>query len=422
MVLPFALSIHTFINNVGAYVGFASIIGLALLVLLNFAQARETSSLRNRLEEAGERIAMLENRLTQALRGARPGVPDPPTVTPAPLGAVRAAGSAAARSPGVAPAVAVARSAPGAPMGVGAPALASATRLVTTGVTPAPAATTTRAPIAVPAVIAAPAAAGTLAASGAAGPASVAGGSSSANEESAPDDTLLVAPVTAAARGNGHERTAVVAPVAARNAAATAPPPSPPPRVQIRQDAPGAARRPMAPLRPPPPPRRSLIRRFLPGLLGILIVAVVVAVLLEVTNSGGGQPVAHHAPRHKRPAPHFIASHVTVAVLNGTAVTHLAKDVSNKLSRAGYKQGTVANAAVQTHTGTIVAYLRGQRAAAVHVAKALDVSQRSLEPADHDAIGMCSASAAGGSGSCSADVIVTVGTDLSSIASAAGSG
>ena len=117
--------------------------------------------------------------------------------------------------------------------------------------------------------------------------------------------------------------------------------------------------------------------------------------LLEVTNSGGGKPVAHHAPRHKRPAPHFIASHVTVAVLNGTAVTHLAKDVSTKLSRAGYKQGTVANAAVQTHTGTIVAYLRGQRAAAVHVAKALDVSQRSIEPADHDAIGMCSASAAG---------------------------
>jgi hypothetical protein len=157
-------------------------------------------------------------------------------------------------------------------------------------------------------------------------------------------------------------------------------------------------------------------------LLGILIVAVVVAVLLEVTDSGGGKPVAHHAPRHKRPAPHFIASHVTVAVLNGTAVTHLAKDVSNKLSRTGYKQGTVANAAVQTHTGTIVAYRRGQRAAAVHVAKALDVSQRSIEPADHDAIGMCSASAAGGSGSCSADVIVTVGTDLSSIASAAGSG
>ncbi len=417
MVLPFALSIHTFINHVGAYVGFASIIGLALLVLLNFAQARETSSLRSRLDEAGDRIAMLENRLTQALRGARPGVPGPPTVTPAPVGAVRAAGSAAARrTPGVAPAVAVARSAPGAPMGMGAPSLASATRLVTTGVTPAPTPTTTRAPIAVPAIVAAPAAAAALAAAGA-------GGSPSATEGSAPDDTVFVAPVTAAARGNGHERTAVVAPVAAaHNAAATTPPPSPPPRVQIRQEPPGAARGPMAPLRPPPPPRRSLIRRLLPGLLGLLIVAVVVAVLLEVTNSGGGKTVAHHAPRHKRPAPHFIASHVTVAVLNGTGVTHLAKDVSVKLTRAGYKQGTVANAAVQTHTGTIVAYLRGQRAAAVHVATALRVSQRSIEPADHDAIGMCSASAAGGSGSCSADVIVTVGTDLSSVASAAGSG
>jgi hypothetical protein len=175
----------------------------------------------------------------------------------------------------------------------------------------------------------------------------------------------------------------------------------------------------MAPLRPPPPPRRSLIRRLLPGLLGILIVAVIVAVLLEVTNSGGGKTVAHHAPRHKRPAPHFISSHVTVAVLNGTAVTHLAKDVSTKLSKAGYKQGTVANAAVQTHTDTIVAYRPDHKGAAIHVAKVLHVPQGSIQPADHDALGMCSASAGG---SCSADVIVTVGTDLASVASAAGSG
>ena len=43
---PYALSIHNFISSVGADAGFASIIGLAILVLLYFAHARETSALR----------------------------------------------------------------------------------------------------------------------------------------------------------------------------------------------------------------------------------------------------------------------------------------------------------------------------------------------------------------------------------------
>ncbi len=44
--IPFAFSVHHFINSVGSDAGFAAIIGLAILVLLYFAQARETSSLR----------------------------------------------------------------------------------------------------------------------------------------------------------------------------------------------------------------------------------------------------------------------------------------------------------------------------------------------------------------------------------------
>ena len=42
--IPFALSVHHFINSVGADAGFAAIIGLAILVLLYFAQARETAN------------------------------------------------------------------------------------------------------------------------------------------------------------------------------------------------------------------------------------------------------------------------------------------------------------------------------------------------------------------------------------------
>ena len=41
MHLPFALSPSHFISNVGADAGFAALIGLAILVLLYFAHARE---------------------------------------------------------------------------------------------------------------------------------------------------------------------------------------------------------------------------------------------------------------------------------------------------------------------------------------------------------------------------------------------
>ena len=61
--LPFALSVHHFISSVGADAGFASLIGLALLILLYFAQARETATLRSRADEAGFRVQELETQL-----------------------------------------------------------------------------------------------------------------------------------------------------------------------------------------------------------------------------------------------------------------------------------------------------------------------------------------------------------------------
>ena len=61
--IPFALSVHHFISSVGADAGFASLIGLALLVLLYFAHARETATLRSRADEAGLRVQELEAQL-----------------------------------------------------------------------------------------------------------------------------------------------------------------------------------------------------------------------------------------------------------------------------------------------------------------------------------------------------------------------
>src|SRR6202051_1202115 len=105
--IPLALSIHNFINKVGADAGFASIIGLAILVLLYFAQARETATLREHAAEASERIRQLETRIGHLLR-AQPQAPAPSPAqalrqTPAPVrtaGAVPAGRGAAGSARG----------------------------------------------------------------------------------------------------------------------------------------------------------------------------------------------------------------------------------------------------------------------------------------------------------------------------------
>src|SRR5437588_13081609 len=111
--MPFALSVHNFISSVGADAGFAAIIGLAFLVLLYFAHARETANLREQAALLTQRLQQAETRVAQLSRAQ-------PAVTPAPAQA--AAAPAAAR--------AYPAAYPAAPAGVGAPALAAATRVV----------------------------------------------------------------------------------------------------------------------------------------------------------------------------------------------------------------------------------------------------------------------------------------------------
>src|ERR1700735_911457 len=135
--IPFAFSVHHFISSVGADAGFASIIGLAILVLLYFAQARETSTLRDRADEAEQRSAQLEARLSQVANAARAQAQQAgPRPVPSPIArplanspAARTAGAGASAAVG-APAGATAAAAPGAalvipsaPAGVGAPPL-----------------------------------------------------------------------------------------------------------------------------------------------------------------------------------------------------------------------------------------------------------------------------------------------------------
>ncbi|MGI8715520.1 MAG: hypothetical protein ACR2NR_20545, partial [Solirubrobacteraceae bacterium] len=146
--IPYALSVHHFISSVGADAGFAAVIGLALLVLLFFAHARETTALRRRADDAEDALHRLELYVDQLARSATGPPPRPAPapavmghprsgVTPPPQSARVAAAQAATAAPIAArtvtpvPAPAgVLAGAPIAPAGVGAPALSAATRLI----------------------------------------------------------------------------------------------------------------------------------------------------------------------------------------------------------------------------------------------------------------------------------------------------
>jgi hypothetical protein len=156
------------------------------------------------------------------------------------------------------------------------------------------------------------------------------------------------------------------------------------------------------------------------------VVAAIVVVLLVLTSGGSSTnsrsssstaPISN-APgksRHRagRGRTAIKPSSVTVAVLNGTSTPNLAHDTSVKLGSAGYKLGNVATATDQTQTATVVGYLPGQRAVALIVAKSLG-----LGPASVQAVGSSNqAVACPQAASCTAQVVVTVGSDLASAAS-----
>src|ERR1700726_2333626 len=95
--MPLALSVHNFISSVGADAGFASIIGLAILVLLYFAHARETANLHEEAAELPERLLAAETRLEQLSR--QPAVPVAPPPAPAPGVRAPATGAPATGAP-----------------------------------------------------------------------------------------------------------------------------------------------------------------------------------------------------------------------------------------------------------------------------------------------------------------------------------
>lgn len=412
--MPLALSVHNFITSVGADVGFASIIGLAILTLLYFAHARETASIRREAEELSQRLAHAESRL--ALLSRQPASASASAPAPAPAPSTASPAAQPART-GAAPIRAVRTGAsavaiPGAPAGVAAPALSAATRVVPVGSPPAehdgeqPA-------------VGAPAEPAVAAAAGSAleeqGEQVLAGAGPRALATSAPvrERAAGPSPATAAGGANGGGNRAA-APVGTRQA-----PPRPRERAQVRSGGQyPQGRRPAQPPRPPARRERRTGRRFT-FLIGALIVAGAIAVLVIVTQSGGSN--SSHAqrastsnapgPAHRHVAPAFTPSSVTVAVLNGTVTQELAHRVAAKLTGVGYKQGNVFTASNQTQSATVVAYLPGFRNDALHVATSLKLGPASVQPIDSNTQSV----ACPPPSPCTANVVVTVGQDLSTL-------
>jgi hypothetical protein len=157
----------------------------------------------------------------------------------------------------------------------------------------------------------------------------------------------------------------------------------------------------------------------------VIAVVVVVALVIVLLSASGGNPKAPKVtvkPRHHHHGVVFNPARVNVAVLNGTAVNGLAAEIGAKLATDKYNvpQATITNAATQSQTTTQVGYQSGDRTDAVAVAKALGLPTADAQPASPSAIQSCAAAGSSTNGatgvtttgSCSAQVIVTIGTDI----------
>jgi hypothetical protein len=387
--VPFALSVHHFISTVGADVGFASLIGLALLVLLFFSQARETSTLRSRADEVGLRIQELESEVAE-LAEQLAALPAEISVRAASPRAAAAFGAAQPGAP-VAAGVGATLLPPAAPAGVAAPALAAATRLIPDPVHPLP---------------------------------------------------EYAAPATSAANGNGSPSRPVVAASAATMQRSVQAPPAgtvrpvgAPPRVgggggrPGRGPAAGQGRppgagqpRPGTPSRPPgaplrPAPRRSKGRMVLGGVIAVLALAAIAVGVIVLSGGKGSSSqskssanAALTSHRTTTPATAVRPATVTVSVLNGTDLQGLAGNVANQLAADGYKKGsTPTNASDQTHTSTIVAYMAAaDRREALAVATSLKLSRSTVQLVDP----ITKATVCPPAQACPSAVVVTVGQDL----------
>ena len=402
-----AVALGDQIERFGAYLGYAAIVGLGVLSLLYFAQAREVKRLREWAGRSPERDAELAQRVqADAQRRATPQpVAQPVAVaqpaspqTPAARSADAARKAAAAtvmekfQPPGVAPG-APALAPPGSlarpATAAGAPAAAApAAPAKPGGATPAPAG----APGATPGQPAPPAPGSP--APGA--PATAAPAPQAPPSPAVPGMTPATAGAVAAARQAGAPARS---PVHANGAGGQDTHESDAARPTALPEPPSRSARAAA----PPAPLEDDDRERSGGKIGLVIggLAAVIAVgvlLMFVLPIGGGSddPPAGNAvgdvspPPAAAPPPPTPASSLTkaeraatpVAVLNGTTQTGLASAVARTIEKNGFTILATETNADQQIAATTVSYSSGNERAARAVAQIMKVPSTAVQPID----------------------------------------
>jgi hypothetical protein len=468
MALLFAFSIQEQVEKYGAYVGLAAFLGLAVLTVLYFAQARELKRLRDWAGRAPERAQELEARvvaqadeLRQAeAAGVEPVVERSGTVSPAqpmakpataaaaPSGNGRGTGTVAPIPPGPRPAVAVAGAAqaqaaaaraeapaepapaeapaepvpadaPGEPVEAGAgaptelaPAAAAAaaqpdTDEATDGSGEAPAESATG--------------------DGAGAPAESAAGDG-AGAPAEPEPEAEPEPVAQASEpsGNGTGEVPAVIPRATPR-----PQPRPAPAAPLRASQPSRTAT-VPPRRPAAPARRDSGDSSRAGRLtlmvvgGIVAAAVVIFGATQLLGGDGNEPAPAPnvtQPPDATPGGGSGAADVAdqrpdtvVVVLNGTATDGLAGDLGTKLVDEGYSTDPgmirTGNNTDQQRQDSVVLYAPGKRRVARDVAQILGINGRP-EEVDADTLALANNTGDDAAGH-ETDVVVVAGADLAS--------
>lgn len=437
MATALALSLSSSFTKVGAIVAFAVLVGIAVMSLLFFSQARELKRLREWAEAEPERAAEREQRLSAAValriqrataqmarpvESARPAQAgaQPPAAQNAPVAAAASAVGVATRVAQDAPALALLPAAP-AIIATGkanpepaAPAMAKQPEPVVDAQVP------TAAPVEEPSEERVP----VMAAAAAAEPAVGTLVEAPARAPSPPPPVPAPAGRSDSGAPPAPRRAAPSSRESAETPARRTPQRSPEGSQPPRRT--GARRTRNGP--PPGPPflREERTPSRLPLLLvGVGVVAVVI-LLVVVFSSGGSSPSASKSnaslssslsstvtqqststsstATHSREAPPATSpSETHVVVLNATETAGLAHRLSTNLQQGGYTLSQALAGKPAGHSTSVVQYAVGHRADARQVAQALSISQ--VAPLE-------AATAALSSG---ATVVVIAGADKSSV-------
>ena len=413
------------VQEIGAYAGLASVVGLALLSVLYFSQARDVRRLREWAGRAPER-AEEGTAATQPTPGRVVAQPQPrpaPAKAPA-VPAATGARPAAAPAGAAVPAQGKQAQPAAAPAAAAATAAAAAAKPAAAAQGGAPDAPSTPQPSTQQPE---PASATTALKEGAAPPAQPQTAPGSGQPAAAPAGAPGT-PAKTVAPGTPAKTAAPPVPGAPRPVAAASgggrqggPPPAP------AQAKPAPAGRPAAQQTQIIPPKRESwhqrifgsTRNLLLAIGGVLLLGAGAALALTQLSGEESEPPpardqAQQAPQveeneggeengegRQPDRPAIDPSSVTVAVLNGTTVPGLAAQVSDEVQSAGFEVGTVANSSDQQRAESVILFSPGHEREAAVVSRRLDIAQR--EPIDAATQGLAG----------DATVVVVTGADRS---------